>query len=73
CPADLLTRQQLTKIQGYRIACQCGVRGCVFNALTGTLLEGAHRRPSQILWILHGITQGTPTAQMARELRCERR
>src|SRR4051794_20810576 len=52
---------------------QCGACGRVFNAWTGTALQGTHRRPAQILWILRGITQGTPTAQMARELGCDRR
>src|SRR3954467_676938 len=52
---------------------QCGACGRVFNAWTGTALEGTHRRPAQILWILRGITQATPTAQMARELGCDRR
>lgn len=52
---------------------QCGACGRVFNAWTATALEGTHRRPSQVLMILHGIAKGTPTAQMARELRCDRR
>jgi hypothetical protein len=33
----------------------------------------SHRRLSQLLMILRGITQGTPTAQMARELACDRK
>lgn len=52
---------------------QCGACGRVFNAWTATVLEGTHRRPSQVLLILHGIAKGTPTAQMARELGCDRR
>jgi transposase-like protein len=52
---------------------QCGTCGRVFNAFTGTSLQGTHRRPSQLLMILHGIAQGTPTAQMARELSCDRK
>jgi transposase-like protein len=52
---------------------QCGACGRVFNAWTATVLEGTHRRPSQVLMILHGIAKGTPTAQMARELGCDRR
>jgi transposase-like protein len=52
---------------------QCGGCGRVFNAWTGTALEGTHRRPSHVLMILHGIAKGTPTAQMARELECDRR
>ena len=52
---------------------QCGACLRVFNAWTETALEGTHRRPSQVLMILHGIAKGTPTAQMARELGCDRR
>src|SRR3954471_2501606 len=52
---------------------QCAACGRVFNAWTGTALEGTHRRPAQVLAILRGITQATPTAQLARELGCDRR
>src|SRR5262249_5964730 len=52
---------------------QCGTCGRVFNAFTATPLHGTHRRPSQLLMILRGIAQGTPTAQMARELGCDRK
>ena len=52
---------------------QCGGCGRVFNAWTGTDLQGTHRRPSQILLILHGVATGQPTAQMARELGCDRK
>jgi transposase-like protein len=51
---------------------QCGTCGRVFNAFTGTSLQGSHRRPAQLLMILRGVAQGTPTAQMARELGCDR-
>jgi transposase-like protein len=51
---------------------QCGHCGRVFNAWTGTILQGTHRRPSQILLILHGVATGEPTARMARELGCDR-
>ena len=48
--------------------------GCrrVFNAFTGTMLSGTHRRPSQLLLILRGMTQGVPTAQLAREQHASR-
>ncbi len=51
---------------------RCGHCGRVFNAWTGTVLEGTHRRPSEILTIMHGFARGTPTARMARELKCQR-
>jgi transposase-like protein len=52
---------------------QCGTCGRVFNAFTGTSLQGTHRRPAPLLIILRGVAQGTPTAQMARELGCDRK
>ena len=51
---------------------QCGRCRRVFNAWTGTALQGVQRRPSQIVLILRGIAQGVPTAQLARELGCDR-
>jgi transposase-like protein len=51
---------------------QCGACGRVFNAWTATPLEKTHRNPSQILRLLEGIRLGKPTAQLARELGCQR-
>lgn len=45
----------------------------VFNAYTGTPLQKTHRTPAQLVLILRGIWQGTPTAQLARELGCDRK
>src|SRR3954462_11356068 len=45
----------------------------VFNAWTGTLFQGTHWRPTQMVLILRGFTQGVSTAQLARELSCSRR
>jgi transposase-like protein len=47
--------------------------GRVFNAFTGTSLEGTHRRPAVIMLLLRGFAQGVPTAQLARELGCDRK
>jgi transposase-like protein len=52
---------------------RCGDCGRVFTAWTGTTLQGTHRRPREILLILHGVTTGEPTARMARELNCDRK
>ena len=51
---------------------RCGHCGRVFNAFTGTALQGTHYRPSTLVLILRGIAQGVPTAQLARELSCDR-
>jgi transposase-like protein len=51
---------------------RCGHCGRVFNAFTGTALHGLRRRPSALVLIVRGIAQGVPTAQLARELDCDR-
>ena len=52
---------------------QCGVCGRVFIAFTGTPLQGIRRSPAQLLLILRGVAQSVPTAQLARELGCDRK
>ena len=52
---------------------RCGDCGRVFHAWTGTVLQGTHRRPREILLILHGVATGEPTARMARALGCDRK
>ena len=44
----------------------------VFNAFTGTGLHGTKRRPVELVLIVRGFAQGVPTAQLARELDCDR-
>jgi transposase-like protein len=44
----------------------------VFNAYTGTALQGTQRRPVELVLIIRGFAQGVPTAQLARELECDR-
>jgi len=51
---------------------RCSGCGRVFNAWTGTALQGTQRRPAEILLILRGFAQGTSTARLARELACDR-
>src|SRR4029434_1422220 len=64
-------RQRLGIHRGHRAPLgdfEFGSCSRVFNAFTGTFLQGTRRRPSQLLMILRGVAQGTPMAQMAREL-----
>ncbi len=73
CPACsgrdfTLHRAHRDPVRDYRCAC-----GRVFNAWTGTALQGTQRPPSQVVLLVHGIARGTPTAQLARELGCSRR
>ena len=51
---------------------RCGHCRRVFNAFTGSALQGTRRRPSHLVLIVRGIAQGVPTAQLARELGCDR-
>jgi transposase-like protein len=44
----------------------------VFNAFTGTALHGTKRRPVELVLIVRGFAQGASTAQLARELGCDR-
>lgn len=72
CPAcggrhPIVHRTHRVPVLDYRCSC-----GRVFNAWTGTALQGTQRRPTELLLIVRGIAQGTPTAQLARELRCSR-
>ena len=51
---------------------RCSGCGRVFNAWTGTPLQGMQRRPAEVLLILRGFAQGVSTARLARELECDR-
>jgi hypothetical protein len=51
---------------------RCGHCRRVFNAFTDTALHGIKRRPSELILIVRGFSQGVPTAQLARELECDR-
>jgi transposase-like protein len=44
----------------------------VFNAYTGTCLHATKRRPVELVLVVRGFAQGVPTAQLARELDCDR-
>ena len=51
---------------------RCRACGAVYNAFTGTEWHRTHFRPSQIVQILRGFTQGRTTAGLARELHASR-
>jgi transposase-like protein len=61
-------RSHRAPVRDYR----CGHCRRVFNAFTGTALHGTRRRPSELVLIIRGFAQGVPTAQLARELDCDR-
>lgn len=64
----LIHRRARQPVVDYR----CGHCGRVFNAFTGTALQGTHHRPAALILILRGIAQGVTTAQLTRELDCDR-
>jgi transposase len=71
CHADdrmTVHRRHRPPVLDYR----CGHCLRVFNVFTGTSLHGVKRRPSELVLILRGFAQGVPTAQLARELECDR-
>jgi len=51
---------------------RCSACRRVFNAYADTALHGTKRRPVELVLIMRGFAQGVPTAQLARELRCDR-
>lgn len=61
-------RAHRAPVRDYR----CAACGRVFNAWTGTALQGTQRGPAQLVLILRGIAQGEPTARLVRELGCSR-
>jgi transposase-like protein len=61
-------RSHRAPVRDYR----CGHCRRVFNAFTGTILHGTKRRPSELALIVRGVAQAVPTAQLARELECDR-
>jgi len=61
-------RRGRTPVLDYR----CRHCNCVFNAFTGTALQGTKRRTVPLVLVLRGFAQGVPTAQLARQLDCGR-
>ena len=57
-------RQKRRVVVNYR----CRVCGKVFNIFTDTLWSGSSYPCSQIVLLLHGFSQGTPTLHLAQEL-----
>jgi len=45
-------------------------RGCqgIYNLYSGTVFEGKHLRPAQVILLLRGVCKGEPTATIAREI-----
>ena len=44
----------------------------IYNLYSGTLLEGKHLRPPQVVLLLRGFCKGEPSATLARELALNR-
>lgn len=52
---------------------RCKACGRFFTLFSETVLEGTHYTVVQIVQLLRGIAQGTPTARLAREMGVSRR
>jgi predicted RNA-binding Zn-ribbon protein involved in translation (DUF1610 family) len=68
---DQIHRHQNSR-QPWRVHYLCSHCDHIFKAWTGTLLQGTHRPPSQILQIWKGMLDGEPTCPCASRLRCDR-
>ena len=60
-------RSHRAPVRDYR----CGPCGRVFNGFTDTALHGLRRRPRELVFLVRGIAQGVPTAQLARGSRSQ--
>jgi transposase-like protein len=61
-------RRRRAPVLDYR----CGRCRRVFNAWTGTALEGTHYRPTVLVKLVRAMLERRSTAELARELRCQR-
>lgn len=52
---------------------RCKTCGRCFNLFTGTVLQGTKHNAVAIVQLLRGMVQGTPTAQLAREMGVDRK
>jgi len=52
---------------------RCKTCGRCFNVFTGTVLQGIKYNEVQVVQLLHGIAEGKPTAQLAREMGVDRK
>lgn len=62
-------KRDRTPILDYR----CKTCGRCFNVFTGTVLRGIKYNEIQVVQLLHGIAEGKPTAQLAREMGVDRK
>lgn len=51
---------------------RCSRCKSVFNGWTGTVFQGTHRRPSQLVLLLWAVVRGVSTRRLALTLRCNR-
>jgi transposase-like protein len=75
CPSGHTADRHAVHKRDRRPIFQFRCRDCqrFFTLFTGTVLDGVRFKCSQIVQILRGIAQATPTAQLAREMGISRR
>jgi transposase-like protein len=57
-----------TKTSGL-VVYRCRLCHGVYTLYSGTVFEGRHLRPSQVVWLVRGVCKGEPTSSLARELK----
>jgi transposase-like protein len=62
--AYLFRKTKRSRLQVYR----CKSCGGTYTLYTGTLFEGRHLPPAQVVLLLRGFVQGVSAARLAREL-----
>ncbi len=62
--ARLFRRNRRSRVTVYR----CRFCRQVYTVYSGTVFQGKHLRPAQVVLLLRGICKGEPTAVLAREL-----
>ena len=70
CHADVEQAREFrrTKTSGLMVY-RCRTCGGIYNLYSGTVFEGRHLRPTQVVLFVRGVCKGEPTATMARELK----
>lgn len=73
CPRCGHATQRLFRGQGHFPASRCRAYDGYYTLLTGTVFEKTRQRPAPPVLLLRGMTQGEPTARLARELGLSRK
>jgi transposase-like protein len=69
CQASLAEARKFRETKESQLTVyRCGICDGVYNLYTGTLFESTKLSPQQVILLLRGVMQGTPSNQLAEEL-----